>query len=117
MSSAFDRLRLFLTEQMQMSHIYQPLMLKTLVERGGWASIRHIAAAFLSRDESQIEYYSEITKRMPGRVLVPAGKWNILQRIRAREVGAQSPPTGAVRLVGRLVAHHDHLVGDIRSRH
>ncbi len=71
MSSAFDRLRQFLTEQMRMSHIYQPLMLKTLVERGGWASTRDIAAAFLSRGESQIEYYSEITKRMPGQVLAP----------------------------------------------
>ena len=100
---------------MRMAHIYQPLMLKTLVERSGWASVRDIATAFLSRDESQIEYYSEITKRMPGRVLVPAGKWNILQRIRAREVGAQSPPTGAVRLVGRLVTLRDHLVGYIRS--
>ena len=79
MPSAFDRLRLFLTDQMRMSHIYQPLMLKTLIERGGWASTREIASAFLSRDESQIEYYGEITRRMRGRVLA---KHRIVERER-----------------------------------
>jgi diadenosine tetraphosphate (Ap4A) HIT family hydrolase len=44
-------------------------MLKVLIESGGYASIREIAAAFLSRDESQLEYYEEITKRMPGKIL------------------------------------------------
>jgi hypothetical protein len=29
----------------------------------------NIAAAFLSRDESQLEYYEQITKDMPGKVL------------------------------------------------
>ena len=67
--SAFERLRLFLTQQMRMSHLYQPLMLKTLIERGGFASLRDIALNFLVHDESQIEYYVEITKRMPGPVL------------------------------------------------
>jgi hypothetical protein len=28
------------------------------------ATVREIAAAFLARDESQLEYYSEITKRI-----------------------------------------------------
>src|SRR5688572_22654182 len=63
----------FLTQRMRMAHIYQPLMLKVLIEKGGWASIRDIASAFLSHDESQIEYYAEITKRMPGRVLASHG--------------------------------------------
>src|SRR4051794_29439847 len=69
MTSAFTKLRDFLLEQMRMSAIYQPLMIKTIIEAGGWASTRDIAVAFLARDESQIEYYAEITKRMPGRVL------------------------------------------------
>jgi diadenosine tetraphosphate (Ap4A) HIT family hydrolase len=69
MSEAYDRLRGFIVERMRMSHIYQPLMLKTLIEAGGRASIREIAATFLARDESQLEYYEEITKRMPGKVL------------------------------------------------
>jgi hypothetical protein len=73
MSSAFARLSQFLAEQMRMSHVYQPLMLKTLIEGEGWASARNIALAFLTRDESQLGYYEEIVKRMPGRVLASHG--------------------------------------------
>ena len=54
---------------MRMSHLYQPLMLKVLIEGNGFASLRDIASYFLAHDESQIEYYVEITKRMPGPVL------------------------------------------------
>jgi diadenosine tetraphosphate (Ap4A) HIT family hydrolase len=48
-------------------------MLRVLIQNGGRASIRDIASAFLARDESQIDYYAEITKRMPGRVLSSHG--------------------------------------------
>jgi diadenosine tetraphosphate (Ap4A) HIT family hydrolase len=58
---------------MRMAHIYQPLMLKVLIQGSGRASIRDIASAFLAHDESQIDYYAEITKRMPGRVLASHG--------------------------------------------
>ena len=68
-SKAFHQLQAFLTSQMRMSHLYQPLMLRTLIEKGGYASLRDIASGFLAHDESQIEYYIEITKNMPGRVL------------------------------------------------
>jgi ATP adenylyltransferase len=54
---------------MRMSHIYQPVMIRELLTRGGKASIRDIAAAFLARDASQLEYYEQITKDMPGKVL------------------------------------------------
>jgi ATP adenylyltransferase len=46
---------------MRMSHLYQPLMLRTLIDKGGTASLHDIASAFLTHDESQIE----ITERMP----------------------------------------------------
>src|SRR5262245_20526319 len=68
-SAVFRQLKDFLTQQMRMAHLYQPLMLRTLIEKGGAASLRDIASAFLTHDESQIEYYIEITKRMPGPVL------------------------------------------------
>jgi hypothetical protein len=68
-STAFQQLQTFLASQMRMSHLYQPLMLRTLIEKGGMASLRDIASSFLTHDESQIEYYIEITKRMPGPVL------------------------------------------------
>jgi hypothetical protein len=46
-----------------MAHIYQPVMIRELLTRGGKASIRNIAAAFLARDASQLEYYEQITRR------------------------------------------------------
>ena len=56
-----------------MSHIYQPVMIKELLTRGGNANVSDIAAAFLARDASQLEYYEQITKNMPGKVLANHG--------------------------------------------
>jgi ATP adenylyltransferase len=77
MASSFKDLRDFLRKRMRMSHIYQPVMLKELLQRGGEANIREVAAAFLARDESQLEYYEKITKDMPGKVLA---KHDIVRR-------------------------------------
>jgi diadenosine tetraphosphate (Ap4A) HIT family hydrolase len=60
-----------------MSHIYQPVMIRELLTHCGRASIRNIAAAFLAHDASQLEYYEQITKDMPGKVL---SKYGIVQR-------------------------------------
>jgi hypothetical protein len=65
----FHELRTFVDTSMRMSHIYQPVMLKYLLEHGGKAYVRDIAATILSHDESQIEYYEQIVKNMVGRVL------------------------------------------------
>lgn len=61
----FEQLREFLLQRMSMSHIYQPLVIRTLVEQGGRASVRAIAREFLSNDEAQVEYYIRIVKRWP----------------------------------------------------
>lgn len=50
---------------MRMSHVYQPVMLMTLFEKGGKASTRDIAKAILEHDESQIEYYEKIVGIAP----------------------------------------------------
>jgi ATP adenylyltransferase len=73
MATSLPHLRDFLQKHMRMSHIYQPVMIKELLQRGGEADIRDVAAAFLARDESQLEYYEKITKDMPGRVLAKHG--------------------------------------------
>jgi len=65
----FDQLKDFITNTMQMQHIYQPVMIKALLESDNKAAVRKIAEAFLSKDESQIEYYEQITKAMPGKIL------------------------------------------------
>ena len=72
-SIGFTRLKEFLHERMRMAHIYQPLMLRTLLVKRGQATRRDIAAAFLAHDESQVEYYEHITAVMPGRVLAKHG--------------------------------------------
>lgn len=52
-----------------MQHVYQPLMIKTLLESGNRATVEDIARVFLGDDQSQIDYYKIITKNMPGKVL------------------------------------------------
>jgi ATP adenylyltransferase len=52
-----------------MSHIYQPVMLMALLSKGGKCHEREIASELLTRDESQIEYYTQITNNMVERVL------------------------------------------------
>ncbi len=59
----------FLENKMSMSHIYQPLLIKSLIDAGGSATIRQLAFNFLSQDESQIRYYEKRIKEMPLRVL------------------------------------------------
>jgi ATP adenylyltransferase len=66
---AFTRLRDFISTAMQMSHVYQPVMLRTLIDKGGKAAVSEVAQALLAEDQAQLDYYREITKRMPGAVL------------------------------------------------
>ena len=47
----------FIDNRMKMSPIYQPLMLRILVEAGTTATIRQLAHGFLAQDESQLRYY------------------------------------------------------------
>ncbi len=71
MSDAYTRLTHFI--DMTMQHIYQPVMLEVLLTHGGSASVRDVAAAILPHDESQLDYYEQIVKRMPGAVLAGHG--------------------------------------------
>lgn len=68
-SGGYDRLRIFLTQAMSMSHVYQPLMIRTILAGGGAATRRQIASAFLAADLSQLEYYEQITKGYPTQTL------------------------------------------------
>jgi hypothetical protein len=63
---AFENLKKFITEDMRMSHIYQPVMLRVLLDNGGRASRHAIASAFAAEDRAQVEYYEEIVRNMPG---------------------------------------------------
>ena len=65
----YEKLLDFLENKMSMSHIYQPLLIKSLVDAGGSATIRQLAFNFLAQDESQLRYYEKRIKDMPLRVL------------------------------------------------
>ena len=65
----FSNLKHFLIKRMRMSHIYQPVMLMTLLKEGGVASIETLSKKLLIEDKSQQEYYGNITRNMVGRVL------------------------------------------------
>jgi ATP adenylyltransferase len=65
----FQGLKDFLLSKMKLSHIYQPLLIRTLVDAGGSATVRQLAGAFLLHDESQLLYYEKRLKEMPIRVL------------------------------------------------
>ncbi len=64
-----DQLISFIEQRMNMQHVYQPLLIKVLVESGGSATVRQIAQAILEIDEAQIAYYSRRVKDMPVPVL------------------------------------------------
>ena len=68
-SSPYEMLRNFIVNRMRMSHVYQPVMLMTLLQAHGTATEREIARSILVHDESQLEYYANITNNMVGRVL------------------------------------------------
>ena len=69
MHTTFNKLSEFISTKMRMSHIYQPVMLMELLANKGAASIESIAKQILLHDASQVEYYSNITNQMPGKVL------------------------------------------------
>ena len=65
----YDELVDFISNRMRMSHIYQPVMLISLLENGGVCHQSVIAKEILFHDQSQVEYYTRITNNMVGRVL------------------------------------------------
>jgi ATP adenylyltransferase len=75
----FTRLSEFISTKMRMSHIYQPVMIRELLVRGGEASVAEIAAALLAHDPSQVEYYGLRTKNMVGKVLTNNGITEVIK--------------------------------------
>ena len=65
----YSKLLDFISNKMRMSHIYQPVMLMELLSNQGSSSVEEVAKKILLHDKSQVDYYSNITKQMPGRVL------------------------------------------------
>ena len=67
----YQQLKTFLTEKMKMSHIYQPVMIKKLLEKKGTTTDIEIAEELLKFDPSQLEYYQNITNNnMVGIIII-----------------------------------------------
>jgi hypothetical protein len=69
----FKELVDFVKNRMMLSHIYQPLLIRSLVDTGGSATLRQLAHSFLAQDESQLLYYEKKIKNMPVPVLSRRG--------------------------------------------
>ncbi len=54
---------------MQMTSVYQPIVIRALVESGGEATDLDIARAFMGEDKRQLEYYAGIARRWPRHTL------------------------------------------------
>ena len=65
----YDDLVEFIETRMSMSHVYQPVLIKSLIDAGGYATFRQLAQEFLLQDESQLRYYESRIKKMPLPVL------------------------------------------------
>ena len=65
----YENLKNLIANKMRVQHIYQPVMIKVLLENDDMVSVRKVAEAFLEKDESQIEYYEQITRSIPSKVL------------------------------------------------
>jgi len=65
----YKELAEFIEVKMQMSHIYQPVMLISLLENDGICHESDIAKDLVSHDQSQIEYYTNKTNNMVGKIL------------------------------------------------
>ena len=62
----FEVLVDFIENKMRMSHVYQRLLIESLVDTGGIATIRQLE--FLTQDESQLFYYEKRIREMPIKV-------------------------------------------------
>ena len=59
----------FVDNRMRMSHVYQPLVIRCLLDAGGQATLRQLAIEFAKEDEAQLRDYEKRIKGMPLRVL------------------------------------------------
>ena len=65
----FADLREFVHRRMRMSHVYQPLVIRTLLEAGGAATVRQLASEFQRLNEPQLRRMEQRIRKMPLPVL------------------------------------------------
>lgn len=65
----FDELLEFIERRMSMSHIYQPLLIRSLLDADGSATLRQLALALLTASEPSIREAEDTIRGIPVRVL------------------------------------------------
>ena len=73
----FKELKVFILDRMSMSHIYQPVLIKALLNSDGVSTTRNIGKEILKHDDSQKDYYEHRVKNMPVPVLL---KHNVIKK-------------------------------------
>ena len=73
----FEQLKTFIIDKMSMSHIYQPVLIKALLNSDGVSTIRNVGKEILKHDDSQKDYYDQRVKNMPVPVLI---KHNVINK-------------------------------------
>jgi ATP adenylyltransferase len=63
----------FIESKMSMAHVYQPVLIRALVDAGDTATIRQLAQAFLLQDEAELQAYERTIRKMPLPVLKKRG--------------------------------------------
>lgn len=63
----------FIEKKMSMSHVYQPVLIRALVDADGAATIRQLAQALLLQDEGELRACERTIKKMPLPVLTRRG--------------------------------------------
>jgi len=69
----FRNLYDYVKKKMVMSHVYQPVIIRALVQAAGKSTIRHLAQTLLLEDESQLLFYEKRLKEMPLKILKKRG--------------------------------------------
>ena len=63
----------FIEKDMRMSHIYQPLLIRMLLESGGASTLRDLALRFVTFNEAELQTMEKTLKKMPVQVLKNRG--------------------------------------------
>jgi ATP adenylyltransferase len=110
-SPAFTRLREFIATAMQMSHVYQPVMLRTLIDKGGKASVSQVAKALLAEDRGRADPWSH--RRKSAGYVSGTLRYEVLKRAVFRcelcGVSAEDRALEADHIVPRNVGGSDDL--------
>ena len=84
---------------MSMSHVYQPVVLRALIDAGGTATVRQLAVALVSQDEAALAEAEKVLTKMPLRVL---SKHGVITYDKARRLASLATPTLTLEQKARL---------------